>query len=420
NQLASYHPSRLIVNLRDAPTGAGRLSEREVVQVINTRLSEHEESKHLIVTAARYNNKSSCIIFTREDQTAEELQKHERKFIGDLARGGRATTLLDTPWHKIQIHGMYTGYPEGRILTGEEVWAELCRNSPSLAKMELLHPPRWMRSVGDMEREGQTSSSVVVALKNEEDATALLARRMVAGFARFCDRRDFAVTLRSDIAKDLDIQVLDIIQAPHPTTTVVNIYSAPRGKGSRRRRRDAVQRLQHLPLPLDSPVIISGDVNKYHSSWGIGNRAAAGPTEIFVEWLDENGFTLQNEKGVPTYFEHAKRGATSTIDLTFTNTPATALDVTKEWAVDGTLASGSDHHALRWIIDYGVAEVENPMGIKYNFAKIDGEKWDNTFRSAIEHNRERWEHLKDEGRERTTTELDEDARLILAAMSKAT
>ncbi|KAJ6500728.1 hypothetical protein C8R45DRAFT_1210457 [Mycena sanguinolenta] len=187
NQLASYHPSRLIVNLRDAPTGAGRLSEREVVQVINTRLSEHEESKHLIVTAARYNNKSSCIIFTREDQTAEELQKHERKFIGDLARGGRATTLLDTPWHKIQIHGMYTGYPEGRILTGEEVWAELCRNSPSLAKMELLHPPRWMQSVGDMEREGQTSSSVVVALKNEEDATALLAWRMVAGFARFCD-----------------------------------------------------------------------------------------------------------------------------------------------------------------------------------------------------------------------------------------
>ncbi|KAJ7279451.1 Endonuclease/exonuclease/phosphatase [Mycena rebaudengoi] len=129
---------------------------------------------------------------------------------------------------------------------------------------------------------------------------------------------------------------------------IVNIYSSPKGKGSRRRRTDIAQRLQRLRLPQDRPVIISGDINKYHSLWGIGDRAAAGATRMFVDWLQENEFTLQNEKGVPTYFEHSKRGAISTIDLTFTNVAATALDTTKEWAVDGSLASGSDHHALRF------------------------------------------------------------------------
>ncbi|KAJ7223991.1 hypothetical protein C8J57DRAFT_990573, partial [Mycena rebaudengoi] len=84
-------------------------------------------------------------------------------------------------------------------------------------------------------------------------------------------RRDFTVTLRSDIARDLDIQVLDVEQSPHPTTTIVNVYSCPRGRASRRRS-DAAKRLQRLRLPTDNPVIISGDINKYHTMWGIGDR----------------------------------------------------------------------------------------------------------------------------------------------------
>ncbi|KAJ7434184.1 hypothetical protein B0H11DRAFT_1620039, partial [Mycena galericulata] len=94
---------------------------------------------------------------------------------------------LDTPWHKVQIHGVYTGIPDGGLLTGEEVWNEMCSNNPALAKMALLHPPRWMRPTADMVREGQVISSVVVALKNEEDAAALLGRRSVAAYALFCD-----------------------------------------------------------------------------------------------------------------------------------------------------------------------------------------------------------------------------------------
>ncbi|KAJ7223657.1 hypothetical protein C8J57DRAFT_972668, partial [Mycena rebaudengoi] len=94
---------------------------------------------------------------------------------------------LDTPWHKVQIHGVYTGTVDGTILTGEEIWSELCANNPVLARMVLLHPPRWMRPVADMERDGQVASSVVIALRNEEDAATLLERKTVAAFTRFCE-----------------------------------------------------------------------------------------------------------------------------------------------------------------------------------------------------------------------------------------
>jgi hypothetical protein len=40
--LAAYHPSHLIINLRDLPVGVGRLSEQEVVKVINKCLQKHD------------------------------------------------------------------------------------------------------------------------------------------------------------------------------------------------------------------------------------------------------------------------------------------------------------------------------------------------------------------------------------------
>ncbi|KAJ7819590.1 hypothetical protein B0H13DRAFT_1661333, partial [Mycena leptocephala] len=88
--------------------------------------------------------------------------------------------------------------------------------------------------------------------------------------------------------------------------------------------------------------------------------------------------------------------------------------------VDGELASGSDHHALRWVIDYGSETVENMTGKKYNFAKIDGEKWDETYKEAINEHADRFAKLKDTASPRSSEELDEDTALILQAMSRAT
>lgn len=38
-------------------------------------------------------------------------------------------------------------------------------------------------------------------------------------------RQDFTVTLRSDLANDADMQILEITQPPHPCTIIVNIYN---------------------------------------------------------------------------------------------------------------------------------------------------------------------------------------------------
>jgi hypothetical protein len=44
------------------------------------------------------------------------------------------------------------------------------------------------------------------------------------------DCEDFSVVLRSDLAKDLDFQVLEVLQAPHPPVLITNIYNQKPGQ----------------------------------------------------------------------------------------------------------------------------------------------------------------------------------------------
>ncbi|KAF5379794.1 hypothetical protein D9615_005662 [Tricholomella constricta] len=233
-------------------------------------------------------------------------------------------------------------------------------------------------------------------------------------------RPDFSITLRSDIAQDLDIQVLDVQQANFPTTTIVNIYSQPRVKSSIGRRTDASVRLQTLQLPEDDPVIISGDWNQHHPDWSTNNKPPSTKTRQLVDWTREKGYTLLNEKGVPTYFEHRTRGATTVIDLTFANPAAITLDTTKEWTVDGSLSCGSDHHTIRWVIDHGSAEIENITGTKYNFKDTDPKEWKTAFEAEMEKESDRWETLTNLDIPRSPEQLDEDVAFLTEAMKTAT
>lgn len=238
-------------------------------------------------------------------------------------------------------------------------------------------------------------------------------RPRVMAYSR--SRPDFTVTLRSDIANDLDIQVLQIEQQPHPTTIVVNIYNDDAKEGER----SAAKRIQGLNLPEDIPVIISGDWNLHHPLWSRHATPASGSTEQTVEWLTEQGFTLQNEKGTPTYFAHSGR-TYSTIDLTFVNIRALELDVAKRWAVDEEKAYGSDHFALRWELDYGTGELTNVAGIKYNFKMDDEKNWKEAFKNNLTTSREQLDILETKGRLLTPEELDTAADLITSAMQDAT
>ncbi|KAL6306099.1 hypothetical protein BKA93DRAFT_730222, partial [Sparassis latifolia] len=76
-------------------------------------------------------------------------------------------------------------------------------------------------------------------------------------------RPDFTVTLRSDLADNLDMQILEIQQAPHPSTIIVNIYNNNKKQG----KKLAAKRLQHVILLNDIPVILTGDWNLHHPLW---------------------------------------------------------------------------------------------------------------------------------------------------------
>ncbi|KII82703.1 hypothetical protein PLICRDRAFT_33257, partial [Plicaturopsis crispa FD-325 SS-3] len=115
-----------------------------------------------------------------------------------------------------------------------------------------------------------------------------------------------------------------------------------------------------------------------------------------------------------------RRGATSTVDLTFLNPAAHALDAAKDWAVDHKVSCGSDHAGLRWDIDYGAEELENPTGKKYNFEKADISAWQTSFKNALADNPERWDKLRDYTQPVTDNEISEAVETLTEAMNSAT
>ncbi|KAI6118324.1 hypothetical protein F5141DRAFT_963582, partial [Pisolithus sp. B1] len=77
-------------------------------------------------------------------------------------------------------------------------------------------------------------------------------------------RNDFTVMLRSDLAKDADIQILQIDQPPHTPVIVANIYNQRAGDDPCSWTLD---RLVNTVLPYNLPLVISGDWNLHHPLW---------------------------------------------------------------------------------------------------------------------------------------------------------
>lgn len=157
-------------------------------------------------------------------------------------------------------------------------------------------------------------------------------------------RHDFTVTLRSDMANDLDIQILQIHQHPHPPTILVNVYNQTALHGNPVEW--TVDRLKPIQLPDDQPVIITGDWNTHHSMWEDLPREETRREKEFVDWIHEEGLIMMNERNVPTYQSH-DGDSLSTLDLTFINGEAQRYDTVREWCVDDSLSCSSDHYAIR-------------------------------------------------------------------------
>ncbi|KAI0949613.1 hypothetical protein AcW1_010370 [Taiwanofungus camphoratus] len=152
--------------------------------------------------------------------------------------------------------------------------------------------------------------------------------------------------------------------------------------------------------------------------WSSHATPANESTEQTVDWLMQNRYTIKNKKGEPTFYSHA-HSSWSTIDLTFLNPMATTLDVTRNWTVDRLKAFGSDHFALRWDLDYGTKEIDNPTGKKFNFKAADPKEWKEAFQRATDKQREGLGIVLDLDADLTAEQLDNAAESLTLAMQEA-
>lgn len=129
-------------------------------------------------------------------------------------------------------------------------------------------------------------------------------------------RNDFTVTLRSDLASDADLQILQIDQPPHTPIIVANVYNQ---RASDDPLSWTFDRLINVTFPTNLPVVVLGDWNLHHPLWSTTDRRPSAKAEALADWTFENGLVMLNEKGTPTYLSH-DGASLSTLDLTLPTT----------------------------------------------------------------------------------------------------
>ncbi|KAJ3831298.1 hypothetical protein F5878DRAFT_522747, partial [Lentinula raphanica] len=70
------------------------------------------------------------------------------------------------------------------------------------------------------------------------------------------------VTLRTDIISNRDAMVLDVKPRQGRKVTIVHVYNDPS-----RGRQQALWQLRNINIPLDQPMVITGDANLHHIRW---------------------------------------------------------------------------------------------------------------------------------------------------------
>ncbi|KAJ6512136.1 Endonuclease/exonuclease/phosphatase, partial [Mycena vitilis] len=417
NPLSAHHPSRLVVQI--LPEGVkpdDRPDPLDLVKGINAKLAANEEAKHLVVVSTKWNAHGNCIVLTRSDQTAAELAKHARLFVDLISKGQPTVVREDSKWLKIQVNGVRTGAldPMPGIYSPETIHAELCAKNPLYARLKFVMLPRFIRASEELA--SMAYSSIVFAVEDEEQAHHLLREvnpppRVTVYYRK---RPDFTITLRSDIAQDLDIQVVDVAQPGAPTATYVNVYN------DSKQRRPAVERIKAIELPNDTPVIPLGDWNLHHEGWSCTGIKGNTRSNGFVEWTTNKGFSLLNKKGEVTYVPHGSHGSPSVIDLTHVNAAAIQHDTVKDWTIDGSMSYGSDHKGIRWVMDHGRREVENPAGDKYSLKDVEPQDWSKAFRETLERHRPEIAPIMDDDAPVTNEQLESAAKGLTDAMREAT
>ncbi|KAF8154411.1 Endonuclease/exonuclease/phosphatase [Crassisporium funariophilum] len=183
---------------------------------------------------------------------------------------------------------------------------------------------------------------------------------------------------------DRNIQILDVTQPGHPTTTIINIYNDT-AKGKECILNQLQQTNTNLP---QHPTIITGDFNLHHPLWSREDHKYHDNqlTENIVDWLLSEGYSLVNKQGKITHLAQHNGKRPSVIDLSFVNSKARNQNTIKNWAIQPLLSLDSDHNTIqfKFTIDHGLTEIKNICGLRYRFKDVDPSEWINAFEEEAE------------------------------------
>jgi hypothetical protein len=136
------------------------------------------------------------------------------------------------------------------------VMAEVFNSAIGLYDIILFQEPWWGHLAsgeeGSYNQEGWTVLPPVLPIPVGS------APRVLTYFHR---RGDFTVSVRMDIAQDLDLQFLEVRQGPFPPTLILNLYNQVSVDNP---NQWSIDRLMEISLPSSIPVILTGDWNLHH------------------------------------------------------------------------------------------------------------------------------------------------------------
>jgi hypothetical protein len=173
-----------------------------------------------------------------------------------------------------------------------------------------------------------------------------------------------------------------------------------------------------LDFPVHpSPIIYAGDFNLHHELWslpGCPSSSQTGLASDVADWIRSNGISIANTPNTPTRLGLGNQ-SDSVIDLTLTNQYATDAGCLSDWECHRSLAFGSDHQGITWLIQAPPDTPFDPRPPVYRYCidTVNREDWVNAFTGYLDHNPLPLLY-------RTRNDLEFGARTLLEAMSEAT
>ena len=188
NPTRPNHPCRLVIQ------PFHRVSDRtslppthELVEDVNRILAASDDSKHLHVVAARWNEKANCVLMLRDDQKGADLLPFVSRFAKIIEpKDGRVAAHDAAKWYKLRVDDVRTHTRDGTALvTSETLLAEIRACNPVCRDIKIDMLPTFLRPKEMLVL--QKTSSIVFGTSDESAFRAILrGRKYLALFGNMC------------------------------------------------------------------------------------------------------------------------------------------------------------------------------------------------------------------------------------------